>query len=253
MIEIFTFRLEANEAREAAVTGAYFEIRNAPSSIALIELLDRTGAVVSRLSNPEQSDFVKPGVFQTVRVTNGPAAQTVRLFVGTGDAGSRRTSGLVTIDGTSNVAVIDGGKLRTERFAGFMGYAFSEAFAPTFSQVTLFNPAGSGKNVFVSQLTTISTGNALIGFNLSLTNAAIGALYVTQASNKRAGGPPGLTEFRHSSIPTINNRFAVLSKGQPTFEFQEPVMLPPGWGISVQNQVINETAGCSFEYFEEPV
>lgn len=96
MIGIFTLVLEANESREVATTGEYFELRNAPSPLVLIELMDRTGGVVSRLDAPEQSDYVRPGLFETVRVTNGATAQTIKYFYGTGDAGSRRFSGNVT-------------------------------------------------------------------------------------------------------------------------------------------------------------
>lgn len=102
MIGIFTLVLEANESREVAVTGEYFELRNAPSALALVELMDRTGGIIAKLDAPEQSDYVRPGLFETVRITNGATAQTIKYFYGTGDAGSRRFSGNVT--GTVSIA-----------------------------------------------------------------------------------------------------------------------------------------------------
>lgn len=97
MIQIFPLILGANESREVALSGAYFELRNAIGPVTLVELLDRNGGVISRLAGLEQADFVRPGPFETVRITNGATAQTVRFFVGSGDAGSRRFSGEVIV------------------------------------------------------------------------------------------------------------------------------------------------------------
>ena len=97
MIQLFSLDLAANESREVALSGEYFELRNAIQAVSLVELLDRSGGVLSRLQGLQQSDYVRPGLFETVRVTNGPVAQTLRFFVGSGDAGSRRFSGEVTV------------------------------------------------------------------------------------------------------------------------------------------------------------
>lgn len=99
MIQLFSLILAANESREVALSGEYFELRNAINEVALVELLDRSGGVLSRLQGLQQSDFVRPGKFETVRVTNGAAAQTLRFFIGSGDAGSRRFSGEVVVIG----------------------------------------------------------------------------------------------------------------------------------------------------------
>lgn len=104
MIQLFTLILAANESREVALSGEYFELRNAIEDVSLVELLDRSGGVISRLSGLQQSDFVRPGQFETVRVTNGATAQTLRFFVGSGDAGSRRFSGEVTVLGDVTLA-----------------------------------------------------------------------------------------------------------------------------------------------------
>lgn len=104
MIEIFPLILTAGETREIALSGDYFELRNAVGVIPLIELIDRSGGVLSRVQGMEQSDYIRPGRFETVRVTNGTTAQTVKFFIGTGDAGSRRFSGLVQVVGDVTVA-----------------------------------------------------------------------------------------------------------------------------------------------------
>lgn len=95
MIQIFTLPLAANEVRSVALQGEYFELRNAQYPVD-IELLDRSGGVVSMITQGMESDFVKPGKYETVRITNGANAQTVRYWYGSGDAGSRRFSGSVT-------------------------------------------------------------------------------------------------------------------------------------------------------------
>ncbi|CAN5165540.1 hypothetical protein BH10PSE16_BH10PSE16_43860 [soil metagenome] len=103
-MKIFKLILAANETREAALVGNYFELRNALEAVALVELLDRSGGVIARLEELQQSDYVRPGQFETVRVTNGPVAQTLRFFIGTGEAGSRRFSGEVVVLGDVTLA-----------------------------------------------------------------------------------------------------------------------------------------------------
>lgn len=90
-----TIILAANETREIALGGEYFEIRSALYPVNL-ELIDRAGGVVCLVSQALQSDYVRPGRYETVRITNGATAQTVDFWYGNGDAGSRRFSGNVT-------------------------------------------------------------------------------------------------------------------------------------------------------------
>lgn len=140
MIQLFKLILEANESREVALSGEYFELRNAINPIALVELLDRSGGVISRLQDLEQSDFVRPGQFETVRVTNGATAQTVRFFIGSGDAGSRRFSGeVVVIGGVTLVPQVSASMLNNAALAVTSAGANIASAAPTRRSIRFTN------------------------------------------------------------------------------------------------------------------
>lgn len=140
MIQLFKLILAANETREVALSGEYFELRNAVNAIALVELIDRSGGVLSRLQDLEQSDFVRPGRFETVRVTNGATAQTVRFFVGSGDAGSRRFSGeVVVIGGVTMVPQVSSAMLNNAALAVTSAGANIASAAPTRRSIRFTN------------------------------------------------------------------------------------------------------------------
>lgn len=253
MIQIFSLILAANEAREVAVQGEYFELRNALYPIVLIELLDRTGSVIARLENPEQSDYCKPGRYETIRITNGPTAQTVRHFYGSGDAGSRRTSGLVRIDGTSNVSVVDGGRLRSLAGNSYAGGAYSNAVAGQYSEVQLWNPAASGKNLFLTQVNFSSSANSAIFILSKMTPQA----NIRAVSNKILGGAAGVGQLRWGSTPTyLGTEFGyshVAAFQQNTLKFSDPFIIPPGYGLTIQGSTLDNLIGAAFEFFEESV
>ena len=260
---IFTLALAANEQREAAISGEYFELRNALSPIVLVELLDAMGGVVCRLDNPEQSDFVKPGYFQTVRFTNGPVAQTVRYFYGSGDAGSRRTSGLVQVDGTvsvmGNVAVIDGEKARTLAGGMYAGAGIQAGLAANVSAVQLWNPLASGKNIIVS---TMSMGSSSASGAQVYTGATMYATDLTagRAGSKLVGGAAGVAQLRadYAAAPpayanSLLRSVNILANTEFVWNVRGAIVVPPGKSINVISTVVNTQLVCNFEWFEETV
>lgn len=89
--------MAAGEVREMACGGNYFELRTAAGSVSLIELLDRSGGIVSLLTDAEQTDYVRTSRnFEQLRITNGATAQTIKFYYGEGDSGSNRFTGNVT-------------------------------------------------------------------------------------------------------------------------------------------------------------
>lgn len=97
MIRQFNLNLAANETREVALSGVFFQIFQMLQPLVLVEILDKSGGVVSLIDTPLESMFIRADArFQTLRFTNGPTLQTVKFFYGDGDAGSNRFSGNVT-------------------------------------------------------------------------------------------------------------------------------------------------------------
>lgn len=258
MISIFNLTLAANEAREVAITGEYFELRNALYPVALIELLDRSGGVISRLENPEQSDFVRPGRYETVRVTNGPTPQTIKHFYGTGDAGSRRTSGLVRIDGASDVSIIDGEKNRVIAGGMFCGTPFCVAPAGQYANTQLWNPVGSGKNIIVPSLDFGAGATASMTLFMTATQLASASTQV--AANKRAGGAAPIALLRFESkvavdpqvLGTLRNEF-VVANVPLMWTPKGGLVVPPGYGLNVGANTVAQTITSNFEWLEELV
>lgn len=95
--------LAANETREIAAAGTYFELRSAPGGVlAEVLLNDRTGAQFGRMLSVLETDTMSLSrSFETIIVTNGPAAQTITFYHGDGRSGSNRFSGNVVVANVS--------------------------------------------------------------------------------------------------------------------------------------------------------
>lgn len=255
MIQIFSLILAADEAREVAVQGEYFELRNALHPIAMIELLDRTGSVIARLENPEQSDYCKPGRYETIRITNGPIAQTVRHFYGSGDAGSRRTSGLVSVEGTvavmGSVNVIDGGKARTlagEVFGGRM--AIGPGGVGTYTQLQWWNPAGSGKRLIVPSFVAQAGANGVI---VGIGSTALPTLFGAGATgSKKSGGGASIVVGRTDTAAAYSG-LSVLNQSGNFVQTREaePYVILPGFGFNIAAYDANVSVFASIHYIEE--
>lgn len=246
--------LGIGESREVDFVGEYFELRSAVYPLALIELLDRSGSVRARLTDPLESDYVRPGLFEKVRITNGATAQTVKFAYGTGDAGSRRNSGNVTVQGTvgvsGTVSVVDGGKARTLANQVFGYRAFiGAAGAGIYNYGQLWNPVGSGKRLVIKSLmcsgasATVMIGDAVIGVangtvksKLSGGAAPAAASYLAQTAGALAG-----TTSQVDSIPN----------GVPNVQ-QEPIVIKPGYGLIIGGDVANVPVTLTAHFIEEP-
>lgn len=259
MIAIFNLTLGADEAREVAITGEYFELRNAVYPVALIELLDRSGGVVSRLENPEQSDFVRPGRFETVRITNGPTPQTVKHFYGSGDAGSRRTSGSVQVVGTVSttgvVEVVDGGKSRTLAGGAFMGVATAGIVAAQYPLAQLVNPAGSGKNVYVKRYTV--SGSQATFYTVKLTQG-IAASASIAGGNKNSALAAGVAVLKNTNVAVgglpagaLSDQLAIAAYGCIPQVMEEPILIAPGWALSFTSAAAAMDIAVGLEWIEE--
>lgn len=255
MIQIFTLTLAANEAREVAVSGEYFELRNAIFPIALIELLDRSGSVISRLENPEQSDYVKPGRYETIRITNGPTAQAIRHFYGSGDAGSRRTSGTVQVEGTVNVAgtvaVIDGEVAKSKLSMAFIANAYMAAVGAQYPYLELWNPVGSGKRAIVSDAVFSTGANGPVG--IFKTTALITAAGF--AVSKLSGGVASVVKVGGATIaalPGVKVEENLILSYQPFVRtYKQPFVVEPGAGLMIAATQVSLNAYLSMQFTEE--
>ncbi|MDR5739492.1 hypothetical protein [Caballeronia sp. LZ016] len=165
-----------------------------------------------------------------------------------------------TISGT--VAVVDAGFARTQINAAFLAQGFCPANASNRSCVELVNPAGSGKLVIVEGITALSTGGAYVANFGIMSGVVAGGAEITSASvsSKMAGSPIGLAKVYISNPATTPASFyggaacAGLSGAQSAVsmqQFKEPLILPPGYGLSACTSAPNLPLQVGFEWFEQ--
>lgn len=103
-IEIVTATFAAGESRLFGLTGAYFEIIDATFPVD-VTLSDVYGAQRGLMRAAEASFNLKNTAFGVIQITSA-SAQTIRFAYGTGEAGTRRAAGAVSIVGTVPVDLI---------------------------------------------------------------------------------------------------------------------------------------------------
>lgn len=249
----FTFTINAGETKNFKIAGNYFEIVSAQYAIDA-EFYDRdenqqsNQALAQGVSGDWQSS--EPGQpYAGFKITSANA-QVVTLFVGHGVGGSKRLPGIVE--------VVDGGKARSLAGSAFSGHAYVAAVAGQYATAQLWNPAGSGKNAIVSQVLASNTTHASISMIMRLVAASIPTL-VGNALAKKGGAAASIAEMR-SDVPlvaTITNSMGRLGFGNiqgNTYRFTEPLVLPPGYGLTTQvTNVPAADLGVTFEFIEETI
>lgn len=103
-IEILSATFAAGESRIFALTGQYFEIIDATFPVD-VTLSDVYGAQRGLMRSAEASFNLKNTNFGVIQITSA-SAQTIRFAYGTGEAGTRRAAGAVSIVGTVPVDLI---------------------------------------------------------------------------------------------------------------------------------------------------
>lgn len=103
-IEIVTATFAAGESRLFALTGQYFELIDSTFPVD-VTLSDFYGAQRGLMKSAEASFNLKNTEFGVIQITSA-SAQTIRFAYGTGEAGTRRAAGAVSIVGTVPVDLV---------------------------------------------------------------------------------------------------------------------------------------------------
>lgn len=249
MIEIIKANFFAGEVKTFLIQGEYVEILECAYPID-VAMMDRSGAQLSTMRNAEASYFSRPGKYEVIQVTSA-SAQTVRLFVGSGDAGTRRTSG--------DVSVIDGGKSRTLANTAFIASEGATGDATTAPAVYLMNPAGSGRNIVVKSFRVSFSAAQSYGleWSLGVTGLDNSALAVVSKSN---AGVFVAKVYRHTTgvlaAKSGTNSLATASLAANSVDyvlFTEPVVIRQGDQLKAFGTGSSSTGIFVFECIEEVV
>jgi hypothetical protein len=249
-LELITAPIEAGGQVRFELSGDYFEIIESDYPLTVL-LEDRNGAQIGRMSNAETSYFLRDTEYKAITLSS-TQAQTVRIAFGSGEAGTRRTAGVVqVIDGTKNL-VMNGQTLAA--------CPAVTAVAGQYPVVQLWNPSGSGRRIVVRAMDVSSIEAATIAAypaTVALTNNTT----ALRSGNLLLGGAVGVAQARtDASGPTYSFAagclmFATVAAGgmyrMPT---DAKFVINPGSGLNVTKMFVTDgTIFANFIYNEEKI
>lgn len=159
------------------------------------------------------------------------------------------------------VSVIDGEKSRTLAGGMFSGSPAVAGVATQYAALQLWNPAGSGKNLIVtaSDVSSSAASNPI----WEPTNAAIANLYSIASANKLlllTGAPAPVGQLRTDSFVApsaytggVLKNVSIQAGGSYVWDIKGAIVVPPGKGLRVINNITGAPLSAGFEWFEESV
>lgn len=199
--------------------------------------------------------LLKPG--QTVRLPAKTDTWTIQNFANAATITGRVVVGLGSFEDdriTGEVSVIDGAAARSKAGIAYWATDLSGPVAGQYSHVQLWNPAGSGKNVIVSEMGFSCSVAGVV--NLRSYNAALTTLGNVQAP-KMVGGPASVAQARDQTNASILGgtiaSFEVAALSTFSQKLIDPIILPPGQGLVVVGTTVNIVVRASWQYYEESV
>jgi hypothetical protein len=251
----YDFKVAANATFPLGATGRYIKYASGNNGGGDVSL------VVSPVGQPASKIVLVPG--QAFRVSDtGP---TPSGWVLSNNAGGATISGYVvvgdgriddpTINGT--VQIVDGSKERTMAGIAYSGSGITQAAAGVVSRVQLFNPASNPNRLVVEQITPVgaSTANTM---SLVFNQVALATNLEPGGIAKKAGAANSAAQINGDTSAVIGSTAGVfmwlaaqVNTSSP-FKLNEPIVLPPGWGIVAWGATANVQTGCNFEWYEEP-
>ncbi len=245
-LEIITAAFATGETKVYAMAGEYFEIIDSVYPVD-VRLVDRYGAQRGIMRNAENSYYIKAGDFDTIEITSA-SAQTVRFAFGSSEAGTRRTAGVVQ--------VVDGSRALVQSGAAFIGYGDAQPVAAMNSQVQLWNPAGSGKNLIVKSLFVTADAVRIYAVRHG-TVIMPNAVGTGNPRNKLLGSAAATVaqlRFRNDTAVVegalMGPLIYVVANDSKGFVFNEPIIVQPGNGLNVSVNNVNAGAFVTYDFFE---
>lgn len=173
-IEILSELFAAGEIKTFALSGEYFEVIDCTKPIDVV-LSAISGAQLARMKQAQASSYSKSVSFGVIQIASG-TAQTVRFAYGSGETGTRRSSGSVSISGpvdlgASTLNALESINLNTETLDELKtplqktgSYSsISALVANTPVQVVAPNENTAGIIVLSGHMTSIVLGGAVAG------------------------------------------------------------------------------------------
>ncbi len=206
------------------------------------------GQAIGRAANVQAGDYFRKLSFDEVVVVNGANAQTVTLGLVSGQSGSDRITG--------EVSVISGEVVRSRSGLSFWGGGGIAAGAGVYSHCQLWNPVVSQRVLVVKQIIGSAGPGAAGGFNVMSSSAPLAGLYATpNALSKKLGGVASIAENRIENNAAKLGGFMAgvytMAGESKQVAMAEPIIVNPGYGLIVVGYQVNQTISCIVQFYEE--
>lgn len=232
--------------------GDFLYIDQASTGVVSLELNMRQGGTLAPIllaaGGSIECDFASIKINASAQLN-----KTVRVVVGNG---ARIKSGGTVAPSSQTVQTVDGSRVLTDADKAHFGYAYAPAVAGQYGHAQLWNPATSGKNVYIDKLEIASPTTGYL-FLASSTAAALNPMGTTaNALSKRIGGTASVAQLRFENAAVYLSSVAIwlhyetanVPKDVP---LSTPVLLRPGYGLIVATGAVNQAVTANFSTWEE--
>jgi hypothetical protein len=240
--KIYDFSIPANGSFQLLVEGSFYRIQQ---STGALEVRRDGGSGVGPIyaGQGERDEEFKylTLIDKTGAINNGFIVVSDGTFV------DDRTTG--------EVSIVDGEAAKTRSNIAFMAFGSLSGVAAQCSAVEIWNPAGSGKRLIVSDLIASSASQSAAAINKI--TATMGAAGVPQSKLINATGSTAVAKVGASNVAavpgvTIENQF--IQAYQPFARaYKQPIVIEPGFGIVVWNTLVNSSLVASVQFTEEVI
>jgi hypothetical protein len=263
------FTLAANQAQSMQeIAGSYFEVIEAPATIARIDWVDSGGQQLEPWTGVQAGWFAEDP-YRAFAITNGATPQTIKVMVGRNRGGNRAAP----INSLVKVQEQEGAYRQTVDGRACMGMGVAPAVAAQLSMVTIGALAtATGRTVSVNKATFLanvaSTLNFMVIADSAITAAGAattGAPHAKKFDAAAAGWglgsngdyvPSGqirkanAAAFGGGSQYGVIHTVPVAANTSTVVEFREPLILAAGTHLAVQSG-FNTQLQATFEWVEQ--
>ena len=242
--QIYENTIAAGASIQLLVAGGFYKLLSATGTVTV----SREGGSTIGPLLPGQGEREQ---FYRLTVTNTSGAiNNVRILVADESFIDTRVYGAVEF--------VNGQAIRTKNNFAWSSGGPCPSVAAQMAHVQLWNPVGSGVNVFVTEVSFCDTSGAAGTFQMRYHNANLLTIVGSSRAKKvdLAAHPTVFTyiENNASAIGTsFGGRYMVIANGTHTLQPTDPIELPPGWGLITVNTVLGGTNASNFQFYTEAI
>lgn len=244
MIQSYDIQIPAGGAQLLEVGAQIFDFLSSGSAFDVIQVLPefQQGNVSLKLGQGFDAGKVVNRWF-----VKNPGTTAINGTVVLSTAGFRnfRISG--------DVNVLDGSKSRSLSGVAYSSQCYSNAVAAQYSEMQLWNPPSNPNRLVVEAVNLFAAASSNLGL---MASTAPLATLVQAGQAKLLGGPASQAACYSASAASYSGAqlesLAVVSGQAQSFIPHEPIIIRPGYGLLIADNVVNTSISGNFEWYEEP-